>query len=403
MKKKILVVSQYFFPEQFRINDICSQWVKRGYDVTVLTGIPNYPQGDYYEGYSLLKKRKETYNGMNIVRLPLIPRKKNSVMLGMNYLSFVVSGEMWKIFHREKFDAVFIYEVSPMTQALPAVRYAKKMGIPCYIYVMDLWPENFQIITGITNKFIINHINKMTDYIYRHCNKIFTASKSFRNNIINRGVNESKVIFWPQYAENFYKPVQETLNLIPDDDRLKITFAGNVGIAQGLEILPDVALKLKKMNLKVLFVLVGDGRFKPELKVKVEEKEVENYFLFLDPIPATDIPKLMNSSDFSLVSLKKDDIFQMTIPAKLQSSMACGAPILLWADGEAQQVVIEAQSGLVSPAGDVEKAFDSVNAALRLDKGQLKHMGENSRRYYETKYERKYLLDMMDKYFNEEI
>ena len=142
LKKHILVIAQYFYPEQFSINDICTEWVKRGYKVTVITGIPNYPQGKYYNGYGLFKKRKETYNGIEIIRIPLIPRGKNAIMLALNYLSFVISGFFWKLFTKIEADYVFIFEVSPMTQALPGVWYAKKRKIPCYLYVQDLWPEN---------------------------------------------------------------------------------------------------------------------------------------------------------------------------------------------------------------------------------------------------------------------
>ena len=130
MKKHILVISQYFYPEQFRINDICVEWVSRGYKVTVITGIPNYPEGKFYENYSLFRNRKENYQEVEVVRLPLIPRGNSSIMLALNYLSFVVSGYFWKVFTRIKADAVFIFEVSPMTQALPGVWYAKKRKNP---------------------------------------------------------------------------------------------------------------------------------------------------------------------------------------------------------------------------------------------------------------------------------
>ena len=207
MKKHILVIAQYFYPEQFRINDICTEWVKRGYKVTVITGIPNYPKGKYYKGYGLFNKRKETYNGIEIIRIPLVPRGKNSIMLALNYLSFVISGFFWKMFTKVKADYVFIFEVSPMTQALPGVWYAKKRKIPCYLYVQDLWPENVEIITGITNKKIIGAIGKMVDYIYARCTKIFTTSNSFVTSIESRGVPIEKIEYWPQYAEDFYKPL----------------------------------------------------------------------------------------------------------------------------------------------------------------------------------------------------
>ena len=146
-KKHILVVSQYFYPEQFRINDICTEWVKRGYKVTVLTGIPNYPQGEYFEGYDLVHKRTAEWNGIRIIRIPLIPRGHNSIGLVANYFSFVISGFIWKSLTKIKADYVFTFEVSPMTQALIGVWYAKKNKIPHYLYVQDLWPENVEIVT----------------------------------------------------------------------------------------------------------------------------------------------------------------------------------------------------------------------------------------------------------------
>jgi len=179
LKRHILVISQYFYPEQFRINDICTEWVTRGYRVTVITGIPNYPQGKYYEGYGLFKKRREIYNGIEIIRIPLIPRGNNVIMLVLNYLSFVISGFIWSLFTRINADYVFIFEVSPITQALPGVWYAKKKNVPCYLYIQDLWPENVEIVGGIKNRLILNMIGKMVDYIYARCTKIFTTSKSF--------------------------------------------------------------------------------------------------------------------------------------------------------------------------------------------------------------------------------
>ena len=179
MKQHILVVSQYFYPEDFRINDICKEWVKRGYKVTVLTGIPNYPQGKFYKGYSWFRGRRETYEGMGIIRIPLIPRGHNALMLMLNYISFVISGWFWKTFTGLKADRVFICEVSPMTQALPGVWYAKRRRIPCSIYVQDLWPENVEIVTGLHNKHILGAIDRMVDGIYQKCDKIYATSPSF--------------------------------------------------------------------------------------------------------------------------------------------------------------------------------------------------------------------------------
>lgn len=397
--KKILVVSQYFYPEQFRINDICETWVKKGYEVTVLTGIPNYPEGDFFEGYGINSRRKERHNGIKIIRIPIVPRKKNSIMMGLNYLSFVGSGIIWKLFHKEEYDFVFIYEVSPMTQAIPAVQFAKKKGIPCYIYVMDLWPENFEVITGIHNPTVLSALNKMVDYIYKNCEKIFTASQSFKRNIEHRGVDPSKVIFWPQYAEEFYAPVLEKSTKIKQDGRINITFAGNIGEAQGLEILPLVGKMLAQEKLTIRFNLVGNGRYKEQLISDIQENNLEEYFQFIDPIPAADIPSILAASDFSFVSLKKNEIFSMTIPAKLQSSMACGAPILLSADGEVQEIVAESNAGLASDSGDVDGLVKNLRQIVNMTKEEIQEMRIQSRKYYDTHFEKLKLMNEMYNHF----
>ena len=402
MKKQILVISQYFYPEQFRINDICTEWVKRGYEVTVITGIPNYPEGRYYKGYGIFKKKTETYNGVKVVRIPLIPRGKNSIMLALNYVSFVISGFFWKIFTKIKADYVFIFEVSPMTQALPGVWYAKKRKIPCYVYVQDLWPENVEIITGIHNKKILNAIGKMVDYIYRECTKIFTTSESFVESIHNRGVPLNKIEYWPQYAEDFYIPkMKKSIPEIPDSDAFKIIFAGNIGTAQGLDILPKVAEILKgKTKKKIQFNIVGDGRYKKELLEIVSSKGLKDMFNFIPKQPAMRIPEFLAASDVAFLSLNDSPLFAMTIPAKLQSYMACGIPNIASATGETEKIIKESNSGLCSLPGNVEELASNIISLSEMSKEELDELGSNAREYYEANFNKKVLLDRIDRYFN---
>lgn len=402
MKKHILVISQYFYPEQFRINDICTEWVKRGYKVTVLTGIPNYPQGKFYNGYGLFKKRKETYNGMDIIRIPLIPRGKNSIMLALNYLSFIVSGFFWKIFTKLKADYVFIFEVSPMTQALPGVWYAKKMKIPCYLYVQDLWPENVEIITGITNKYIIGAIGKMVDYIYARCSRIFTTSNSFVDAIERRNVPRRLIEFWPQYAEDFYKPLgKKTVSEIPNDGVFNIIFAGNIGNAQGLDILVNVALLLKKKQLKkdIRFNLVGDGRYKETLIEMVKLNNVSEMFNFIPKQPANKIPDFMAACDSAFLCLTDSPLFEMTIPAKIQSYLACGIPIIASANGETSEIIRDSKAGLTSPAGDTKQLCEIIIALASKSNEELKQFGLNARNYYDHHFNKEKLLTKMDLQF----
>ncbi len=401
MKKHILVIAQYFYPEQFRINDICTEWVKRGYKVTVVTGIPNYPQGKYYEGYGLFKKRKENYNGIDIIRIPLIPRGHNAIMLVFNYLSFVASGFFWKLITKVKADYVFIFEVSPMTQALPGVWYAKKRKIPCYIYVTDLWPENVEILAGITNKKILNAIGMMVDYIYKRCKIIFTSSESFIQAIVDRGIEREKLEFWPQYAEDYYIPIEKAaVNVpeIPQDNVFNVIFAGNIGFSQGLYVLPDTAKILKMTNTKVRFNIVGDGRFKETLKTNVEE--VAEYFNFIDKQPAKRIPEFMAVCDATLISLSKSKVFSITLPAKTQSCLACGVPIIVSADGEIQDVINKAGAGICSDAGDAEGLAENIRQLVSLPIEKHREMAQNAVDYYRKNFDKETLLNRTDRWFS---
>lgn len=398
MGKQILIISQYFYPEQFRVNDIALELLKRGYKVTVLTGIPNYPQGKFFKGYGWFKKRKETWNGINIIRIPLIARGKKSFGMILNYFSFVISGFIWKCFTKISADCVFTFEVSPMTQALIGVWYSKKHKIPNYLYVQDLWPENVEIVTGIHNKVVIDPISKMVDYIYKNCDKIFATSPSFVKEIQKRiKGSENKVIYWPQYAEEFYVPTEAKSSLISQDVSLNITFAGNIGIAQGLEILPKTARLLKGRNIKVRFNIVGDGRNKDNLLLHIKENEVEEYFNLIGWQPATDIPDILAASDAAFLSFANNSLFAMTIPAKLQSYMACGIPIIASVCGETERIIKEAECGFVSKIGDSDALAEVIVKFLNLSDNERKTMKKNAIEYYNDNFNKSKLYIQLEK------
>lgn len=397
--KHILVVSQYFYPEAFRINDMCAEWVKRGYKVTVLTGIPNYPYGKYFDGYSLTKKRREKYMGMDIIRIPLIARGHSSIGMALNYLSFVISGFFWKTFTPLKADMVFIFEVSPMTQALNGVWFAKRRKIPCWLYVQDLWPENIEIVTGIHSPAVLRPIEHMVRSIYRRCDRIFATSPSFVE-MIRRRIpgDEEKVSYWPQYAEEFYRPVENAKSaLIPDDGRFKVIFTGNVGQAQGLEILPEAAKLLEGESIR--FVIVGDGRSKDALIKRIEELGAGDMFTMIERQSAEKIPELLSCCDAAFVSFMNNPLFANTIPAKLQSYMACGMPILACATGETERIVQEAGCGRCCPIGDAAALADAVRELAGDPK--LKEYGRNSEKYFKAHFEKKMLLDQFDRCIKE--
>lgn len=403
-KKHILVIAQYFHPEQFRINDICTEWIKRGYKVTVVTGIPNYPQGRFYKGYGWFKNRYEIWNGIEIIRIPLISRGHSSIKLALNYFSFVVSGWFWSHFTKINPSLIFIYEVSPITQALVGVWLAERRKIPCHIYVTDLWPDNFEIITGIRNRLIIGPIEKLTKRIYKGCDKIFTSSESFIGSISKLGVPKNKLIFWPQYAEDFYKPVNSdkiptTDKIFPINDKFKILFAGNIGEAQGLGVLIDAAKILREKGKdNIQFCIVGDGRYKNTLIKQINDCHLNEFFVLHSKVPATVIPNLFAQTEASLICLSKNEVFAMTIPAKTQSCLACGKPIIVCADGEIRDIIQKARCGVTAAASDANGLAEMIICLANKSKEELDQLSANARNYYCEHFDKNMLLNKMDQH-----
>ena len=403
-KKHILVVSQYFYPETFRINDMCQEWVKRGYKVTVVTGIPNYPMGKIFEGYGFTKKRHEIWNSIEIYRIPLIPRGSGAVGMIANYLSFMIFGIIAGKTKRINADLVFSFEVSPMTQVVTGISFAKRLHVPHYLYVQDLWPENVITVTGINSPLVIKPIDRLVDYVYKNSNEIFATSPSFVRAICNRKspVDEQKVHYWPQYAEEFYKPVEKTIAKrtaisygIADDDSFKIIFTGNIGVAQGLQILPQTAKILKEENVK--FVIVGDGRYLENLKVDIEKNNVQDKFVMIERQKAETIPVLLAACEAAFISFAEDELWTKTIPAKLQSYMACGMPVVAAAQGETARIIEESGCGLYCRLGDATQLSRTIVKTMRAD---LTEMGKKSRKYFENNFDKQVLMDEMDIWIN---
>lgn len=400
--KHILLISQYFYPEPFRVNDMAAEWVKRGYKVTVLTGIPNYPMGKFYDGYDYTHKRRECWNGVDIIRIPLIPRGNsrnkllNAAGMAANYLSFIVSGRGWVKKNNVKADLVFTVEVSPMTQALIGTWYKKRYHVPAYLYVQDLWPENVVTVTGIQSKVVIGPINRMVNKIYRETDEIFTTSPSFVKAIVNRKtkVDRKKVHYWPQYAEEFYRPMpRQNIDGIPDDGSFKIAFTGNIGTAQGLGILPETARLLKTENVK--FIIVGDGRFLPELERQIEKRRVREKFILLPRVPASRIPEILSACNAGFISFAQTPLWEMTIPAKLQSYMACGKAIIASASGETKRIIQEAECGVCCEIGNAQALADGIRKLIRAD---CQDMGRKARKYFRENFDKKKLMDQMDRF-----
>jgi len=392
---KILIVTQYFYPETFRVNTLCEELVKRGNEVTVLTGYPQYPKGKIYEGYGFKVHYEKEWNGAKIERLKVRPRGKTPLGLLLNCYTFVAEGKKWVKKCKEKYDAIYVFEVSPVTVGLPAVAYKEKFGTPIFFNVQDLWPENVEIVLGIHNKLIIGSINRIVDKIYSASDKILCSSRSFVKNIAERGVSEEKLVFWPQFCSD---PIVESKEK-PEcykDEYFNIVFAGNIGEAQGLDLLVDTAEKVKESRVR--WYLVGDGRARERLEKSVKEKGLEDRVFFVGKMSEQEADRYIHFADCAYLSFKKNKLFDMTLPAKLQSYMACGTPIIAAAGGESASVIKEAECGFVC-----EQETDALARMIEEDVLQSKElatMGGNARQYYEAHFSKDKVIDRLEGMMN---
>ncbi len=391
---RILIISQYFYPENFRINDLCSGLQENGHNITVLTGKPNYPNGKFYKGYNFFNKRTETINGIKVYRSSLIPRGSGTgFRLFINYISFVLFGFFKLFFIQGKFDKIFVYAPSPITVGYLGIFASFLYRAKAFLWVHDLWPESVKDAGGINNKIILGLIDIMTRSIYYFYDSILVQSPDFKKYLIDQGVNEKKIIYYPYYAESFYDvviPKNNVKEMFPEG--LNILFAGNIGVAQSFDTIIEAA-RILRNKIKVFnFIVLGDGRDKQRVLKKIKEYYLEENFEFWGSYPPDQMSDFFASADALLVSLKDTKIFSMTIPGKLQSYLACGKPIIASLNGIGAKIIKDASCGLISNSEDAEALANSIYEFNNLTLENRSKLGNNARKYYEKEFERKALL-----------
>ncbi|MCA6483047.1 MAG: glycosyltransferase family 4 protein [Chitinophagaceae bacterium] len=402
---RVLIVSQYFWPETFRINDMALGLKERGYEVTVLTSIPNYPEGQFFPGYSFLKNSDENWNGISIYRCKQLPRGKNNpLLLSLNYISFAFFAS-WRVFSLpKKIDRILVYQVSPVLQVFPALVAAHRLKCPVFVNVQDLWPETFASTQQGKKSFFRKWVGSISNYLYRKADHLLLPFKSSQPILEQRGIPANKMSYLPNSVDSFYLPVSQDHqyeSLFTGETHFLLT--GNLGEAQGIELIIEAAHELKDLYPNLRWILVGDGRNRQELEQLVREKKVENIVSFPGRYPATVIPYLIARADASLLTLKKEPIFAITVPNRLQSYMACGKPILASIDGEAADIINESVSGLVAAAGDLQGFVELVKKFMNTSEEQKKQWGMNARSYFLSHFERNQVLDQLNDILQQEI
>lgn len=396
---KILIVCQYFHPEPFRITDISAQLVKMGHGVDVITGIPNYPEGRFYDGYGLLRKRKETVGGARVVRVPIVPRGRNRrLQLACNYVSFLVSGTARAArVRRGQYDIVLVYQLSPITMAIPGIVAARRAGVPLVHYVMDLWPESLSAVDGTGSRLVLSAAGRLVDWIYQHCGRILVSSPGFMRSIAERGQDPGKLHYVPQYPEDEYRHVDvDPLDPIRKEmpQGFNVAFTGNIGMAQGLSVVIEAALRLRKYA-EIHWLLIGDGRARAELEKAVAGHGLGRTILFLGRQPRGKIPKYLALADAALLPLGPDKLFALTLPAKLQSYLACGIPIIGSVDGDAARVIRESGAGLAGPAGDAAALAGNVLRMFGASPAERTAFRERALAYHLANFSRDHVMNMI--------
>ncbi len=393
---KILYICQYFHPELARGNDIVFHWAEQGHDVHVVTCIPNYPKGKFYDGYGLFHKRHEVVNGVRVTHLPIIPRGSNRIMLALNYFSFLFVTWTYILFHalNHKYDFVFVLQLSPVTMSAPGVLYKRMRKVPLYTWVQDLWPESLTAAGGIKNKLILNYFAGFVKDEYKYSDKILISSRSFEKHVMGYGDYKDKIVYYPQWAEDVFHAKQEvTLPEMPNG--FKVMFAGNMGEAQDFTHIVDAAELVRGTDIR--FVIVGDGRKKAWVEEQVKSRHLEDNLILLGRYPVSYMPAFFEKADVMLVVLKNETIFNMTLPAKVQTYMMAGRPVIGMINGEGGEIIREAVCGLSVPAESPELLVAALKEMRNMSSEELGRMGENGRKYCLKYFQKDKCLQDLDK------
>jgi len=396
---RILVVSQYFWPENFRVNDLVKEWVQRGHQVTVLTGIPNYPAGKVFDAYRDQPSDFASFEGAEVVRVPMLPRDSGGLRLMLNYLSFVVGGGVfgtWRL-RGKPADVIFVFEPSPVTVGLPAVWLGKIKNAPVMFWALDLWPETLAAIGVVRSPRVLGWVGHLVRYIYNRCTLVLGQSRGFLGSIARYCDDKAKIRYFPSWAEDVFmddsvKPAPE----VPEwTDGFTVVFAGNIGEAQDMPAVLDAAERLKD-NASIRWVIVGDGRKSDWLQAEVARRGLVKQVLLPGRFPVERMPSFYAHADALLVSLKRDPVFSMTIPGKVQSYLMAGIPLLGMLDGEGAAVIRDAQAGLTCEAGDGAGLAQAVLALAAMATAERHQMGLNGREYAQREFGRAQLMDRLD-------
>lgn len=387
----ILIVTQYFYPETFIINDLVVEMKRQGHKVTVLTGKPNYPEGRLFSGFTAAGIQHDLYDGdVEVVRVPLRPRGKGGAKnLALNYLSFVFTASLlgpW-LLRRKKCDVIFVFGTSPITVAFPAILLKWIKKVPMALWVQDLWPQSLVVTKFVKNRVLLKLVEMMVWFIYKCTDLLLVQSKSFVDPI-REIVPGSHPLYYPNSFKRMKvdgKVVLPAAALQAFEGGFSVVFAGNIGKAQSVETIVEAARRLKDVEgIKIVFV--GSGSMLSWIQEQKAQYSLDNLEC-LGRFDISFIPLIYSKADALLLTLNSDDILQYTLPWKTQSYMAAGKPIIGAIDGEGARVIAEAKCGLAGPAEDAKTLAENIQRLYSMSDDERALLGKNGLTFYEENFE----------------
>ncbi|MDB5822795.1 MAG: hypothetical protein JWR21_1499 [Herminiimonas sp.] len=381
---KILIVSQYFAPENFPINSIVKSLVETGVEVDILTGKPNYPEGLIFPGYRALGWTRETWNGARVCRVPIFPRGvRGALRLALNYLSFVFFASVfgpWLV-RGKRYDAVFVYAPSPILQVIPAIVLAKIKRCKVAVWIQDLWPESLAATGYIADVRLLQMMRGIVRAIYARTDLLLVQSRGFQPSVMALA-NGRPLAYLPNAVDDMFfadGPDMPLPHIEGLDAGFVVLFAGNIGAAQGVGVIVDAAALLST-HAAIHFVVAGNGSKLEWLRQQTQARGLTNLHL-PGRLPSSIMPTLMSKASALLVTLTADEIFSVTVPSKVQAYLASGRPILASLDGEGARLITEAEAGLTVPAQDAKGLAEAVLRLYYMSDEERSRMGANGRRY----------------------
>ena len=398
-------MSQYYWPEKFRISDLAKGLAELGHSVSVLTGIPNYPAGAFFDGYGWFKNLREQHDGVTVIRVPLVSRGRGQgLRLALNYLSFAVVATFAAPFVcRRRYDVIFICQLSPVSAALPGVLLGRLRRIPVILWILDLWPESLSATGAVKSSRILRLVDGLVQFIYGRSDLVAVSSHGFGSSVLARGVPEDRIVnlpnwYEPEYAGGWGPLSLEDTESLPDG--FVVMFAGNVGAAQGFETILEAADKLRRIE-EIHWVIIGSGRRVEWVVEEVARRGLKAHVHLLGRRAPEAMPAYFEKADVMLVTLRPDPTFALTIPGKIQSYMACGRPIVGAIDGDARLLIEDSGAGIACPAGDAEGLAAAVFKMYKMPRASRERMGAEGRRYCEEHFDRRMLLERLERWMED--